>query len=535
MNRVSHKTKLALAVLASISLGACNDTGDNPSSVDKIDAPTPISKSTSGVITGFGSVFINGVEYETDDSTFIVDGVVGDESLLKLGMVVSLTGTDDSDGTGNAVQIEFEDEVEGLVIQNNVLTDGTLNIMGLTVHTNEDTVFESKDSTITSLDLIAVNNIVEVSGYSSGDGSVWATRIEVKKAAYVSGDEIELKGKISSLNDTQFIIGDMTVDYTLAVLDDDLISGLADGMLVKVESETGIVDGVLVASEIELKSESGKKKHRYDDDDEKVEIEGVITAVVSDTELEINGAPVLLDINTDFVHGDTNTAVVGLKVKAIGTINTEDKLVVEKLVYKPTGDIKIESAITAIDLTNNSVTLLGKQITLDNYTMVKDEKEENDHVKVKYNFGVDDLAVGDWLKVKAYINVDNGLTAIKMKRKDFEADKDDKLVGIIESIDTVNFQLVVAGITIDYSTDSTFNPTVGNKVEVKGSMVNNVFVINEIELEDNDEHYVGGKDGHEDDDKHDDDNETDDNDSDESDDDSEEDDDEHDSEDGHHS
>jgi len=140
MRNMMKKSALAIAMTASLGLVACVNDDD---SEDKIFR---INKTSSGVITGFGSIFINGVKYETDEADIVVDGVVGDESLLKLGMVVSVSGIDAGNGTGNAMTIDYEDEVEGVVLSaSNYPIDGTLNIMGLTIQTDEDTVFESID------------------------------------------------------------------------------------------------------------------------------------------------------------------------------------------------------------------------------------------------------------------------------------------------------------------------------------------------------------------------------------------------------
>ena len=45
-----------------------------------------------GVLTGFGSIFVNGVEYEIDNANFNVDGnTATSQADLKLGMVLKLT------------------------------------------------------------------------------------------------------------------------------------------------------------------------------------------------------------------------------------------------------------------------------------------------------------------------------------------------------------------------------------------------------------------------------------------------------------
>ena len=47
---------------------------------------------SSGTIDGFGSIFVNGIEYETDDAEIVVNGQAADESALRLGMVVDVSG-----------------------------------------------------------------------------------------------------------------------------------------------------------------------------------------------------------------------------------------------------------------------------------------------------------------------------------------------------------------------------------------------------------------------------------------------------------
>ncbi len=251
MNNRFQKSVMAVSLLTVLGLSGCG--GDNESSIET--QSSPINKSISGVITGFGSVFINGVEYETDGARFIVDGVEGDESLLKLGMLVSLNGSVNSDGvTGTALEIKFDDDVEGVVLANNFAKDKTLNIMGLTVHIDDDTVFESNAAEIIDMASIVEGNVIEVSGYSTGDGNILATRLEVKKSSYEAGDVIEVKGNISDLTATTFMIGALTINYELASLDNNLSNGLTEGLLVEVKSRDALNEAQqLVAYEIEAK------------------------------------------------------------------------------------------------------------------------------------------------------------------------------------------------------------------------------------------------------------------------------------------
>jgi hypothetical protein len=71
---------------------------------------------SSGTVDGFGSIFVNGVEFETDDAVILVDGESVGEDQLGLGMVVVVSGTVNDDGaTGIAERVIYDEEVEGPV------------------------------------------------------------------------------------------------------------------------------------------------------------------------------------------------------------------------------------------------------------------------------------------------------------------------------------------------------------------------------------------------------------------------------------
>jgi len=498
MKRTFKKTVLAVAVTSVFGLSSCSDN-EKQSAID-----TPITKSTSGVITGFGSVFINGVEYETDDASFVIDGVEGGEELLKLGMVVSLSGSASDNGTGTAVSIEFDDDIEGVVISTSLTPDGTglLNIMGVEVTIDEDTVFESKSDNVLTISDIVAGNIVEVSGHSSGDGKVWATRIEVKSDAKEEGKEMEVEGTISNIDETAttFVLGTLTVNYADAELKlNKDITSLANNLFVEVKSTEGIVDGILIASKIELEND-GKKPLFHDDNDEAVELEGVITNVVSSTEIEVNGHTVILSESTDYVHGSAEIAAVGMKIKIKGDVNTDGQLLANKVIFKPSGDLRLAGKISATDIDANTVTIFGKAITLSNSTLVKDDRDDDDLAagenNVKYKFGVDDLAVGDWIKVKAYTNKDGGLTATKMIRKSVEEGQLEKLEGKL-SLDATTSTFFISGIVLDLSSLTEVTPVDGEKVELKGNFENGIFTASEGEAKEKDEHYIPGNDADE--------------------------------------
>ncbi len=328
-----QKSAIALAVLSTLSLSACNIE----LTLDEETRET-INKTSTGVINALGELEVNGVTYDTSKASVVLDGKDAEASDLRLGMVVSVTGTENDDGTGSALLIQYEDVTEGIVDSNNSDVDNTLNIMGQTVHVDDKTVFESNDDSILDLSDVNAGNIVEVSGHTSGDGVIWATRIEVKKYQYDGGDEIEVKGKITGLTETTFNLGELKIDYERATLPVDFDLTQANNLYVEVSSKQGFNEfNALIADKIEIKG-NGDIHVKYASNDEEVELKGRITDVLSDTEIEINGAVVMLSNDTKFENGNSDNLVNGLIVEVEGYIDADGKFHATELEYERDDD-----------------------------------------------------------------------------------------------------------------------------------------------------------------------------------------------------
>ncbi len=472
----------SLVVMVALGMSACMNedlfsTSGSQAKTDYLSA---------GVITGFGSVYINGVEFETDDTQFNIDDAEGAESQLKIGMYITLEGNINEDGlTGQAASIIFENEVEGIVLAKDINAGvGTMDVMGQTVVIDLDTKFESDIAEIRVIDDVELDQMVEVSGYASGIGKIYATRVELKRAEYTEGEEIELKGIVSALNDSTFVIGLMTIDYTSAQFEDFDTMVLANGMYVEVKSTEGInVDNQLVASKIELESDKGKGEKR--EDGKEMEIEGVVTASVATdrTSVEINGQTVVLNMNTEYEYGSIDGVIVGAKVEVEGEFDSDDRFVADKIKFRQKAEIKMEGFIESVDSDAGTVLVFGQTIKVNNLTFMEDDKNEHDVESIKY-FNLDHIAVGDFVEIKAYLESNGEMLAAKFKREDAEDDGQVKLEGNIDSV-SENGQLTVAGITVDVSALNSSSQFVeGVKVEIKGFFSDGVFSASKISLED---------------------------------------------------
>ena len=166
-----------------------------------------------GVITAFGSVYVNGIRFETDSSNFEVDGnATATQNDLSIGMVVRIEGSINANGTtGTASSIVYDDEVQGPIEQDPVEVAGsngnqkTFTVFGQIVIVDETTTqFEG-----ITFDSLQVNEIVEVSGFRDSSSQINASYVERKGTPNVpDSSEVELKGTISDLSIVRSAIHD---------------------------------------------------------------------------------------------------------------------------------------------------------------------------------------------------------------------------------------------------------------------------------------------------------------------------------------
>ena len=451
-----RKSLIGLAVASVIGLSACGGGGTASTSTS--------STLTSGVITGFGSVFVNGVEYATTGVDITINGQAATEAELQTRTHADLKGTKGANGsTGTAVSIDFADDLEGIVEQ--VYSAATtpalpLKIMGYTVLTDSSTEFSSKVSGQTTIADIAVGNVVEVSGTRLDGTTIQASYIEVKKASHASGDEIEVKGVITALDATAmtFQIGAMTVDYSAAAT----LPNLANDLFVEVKSTQGKdTNGNLVASAIELSSNGTAGLDGTEG--EEFELSGPIGTGSSSSQFTIDGTTIVVSADTRFEHGADTDIADGVKVEVEGVLNANGQIDASKVAFQEAAEAELAGAIEAIDTTSvpNTVTVMGVTMAMNNKSMFKDNSTQ----QVRY-FNQADLAVNDWIEVGFYRdNTTSDLVAVKVKR---ENSGTNKLEGVVEALATGT--VTVSGVTVDLSgITSPPTLTVNDQVEIGGT------------------------------------------------------------------
>lgn len=469
-------------VMAAIACGvvACGGGGGGGSTagIDRLGI-------SSGTITGFGSIFVNGVEWRTSGAGISVDDGPGTEADLRLGQVVTVRGTLDANGAGGrAESIDFDNEVEGPIASIDAAAASFV-VLGQVVLTSPDTVFD--DSIVGGFAGLAVGDEVEVSGYRDAAGAIRATRVEQHDA----GDDFEVKGVVSGLDPVAktFLLGSLVVNYAGAVLEDFGSDTLGNGDFVEVEGD--FAGGVLVADKVEREDDiSG-------DAGDESEVEGYITRFVSPADFDVAGVRVTTNAGTEFEGGTAADLALDLKVEVEGEFNAAGVLVADEVeirVQPDDADVEIAGAVTALQA--GGFAIQGVQVKVTPTTLWKDDSNA-----ALPTFSLVDLRLGDYVEIRGAEDgsaAANDVIATRVERDD---DDDESILrGPVQAENEPD--LTVLGITIDTTgavfRDEDDNPMseaaffaavgVGDVVkaetDVPGAFNGNSFVAEEVEIED---------------------------------------------------
>ena len=364
----------------------------------------------SGTITGFGSIFVNGVEFETGTADVTLDDNVGSEAELRLGMVVRVQGTVDDSGTrGTASTVEFDDNVQGPV-SGPIVTgpDGlskTFTVLGVGVRADSTkTVFDG-----VGFDTLAVNDSVEVSGFFDGAGVVQATRIEKKEDFQPSLSEVELKGTVSGLSGTSFTLGSFTVEFAGADLSRVPGGVITDGLPVEVK---GTLAGTTITA-----SRIAQEDDLFGDDEAKVSLEGIVSNFVSNSSFTVAGQAV--NAAAAIFEPAGLTLADGIEVEVEGPIVAGVLQAVK--VEARGGNIKLEARVSAVNTPPGTLTLQfvpgTLNVVVDSRTALRDDTGVDDSLTLN------EIVASNFLEVEAFRDDSTGaLIATEIRRDTLDDD-----------------------------------------------------------------------------------------------------------------
>jgi hypothetical protein len=432
MKITTKLTALSSAIFLSLGLTACGGGGGDTTA----SASSIIS---SGTITGFGSVYVNGVKFETNSSSFNIEGTAGTQDELAIGMVVQVNGVINPDGiTGTATSIVFDDDLQGPVANYVLSADGltaAFTVMGINAQIDSKTTYFDPDNGGIAINSITNDQFVELSGFFDANDTLIASRIENKNG---SDSNVELKGNITGLNGRSFTLKGIAVDASTARLE-DLPNGLQEGTYVEVK---GSFNGTqIIATKVE------SEEFEYGDSDE-FEMEGFITDFTGN-QFKVNGITVDIS-NTPKMEPRNMQLANNLQIEVEGRLIGSTLFATE--LKMRTGEVELQAYISSVDYDNSTfeVTLGTNNKTLTIATGIETQFEDDidgffDTRDISNR--LKDLQVGQFVEIEGYQDDTGNIFAVEVEIK---RDDEVEIQGVLENIQSN--QVTVLG--VNFSIDS---------------------------------------------------------------------------------
>ena len=301
--------------------GTAPATGDIGQVAGVSSGGTGAASVAEGSITGFGSIILNGNGIRIDDSKATVRDDDGNDlrGKLKLGMVVTVTGSTLFSAGASAASILVGGELVGRVAGAPNATAQTFVVLGQTVKVTGSTVFDlSLPNGFASL---GNDTVVEVHGaYDPATNSVTASYIERETSPAL----FRIAGLVSHVDlvARKFSIGSTLINYSGA---SNVRVTPVNGALIRVRLNAVLPPVALpiewTATRVRAPESLGDSVSNSNSQSQSVEaeIEGSISAFTSVTQFTVNGT--VVDATTAaFPKGSAGLAV-GTRVEVRGRLS----------------------------------------------------------------------------------------------------------------------------------------------------------------------------------------------------------------------
>lgn len=455
---------------------------------------------TSGEITDFGSIEVNGTFYDISSASITADGQPASETALKLGMVVDVK-FHLSGGKRVATSVLQEDVVEGEAVSTDLSVVSpdpliaNLTLLGQNVSIGEQTNFFDTGGAL--IDFAAFQAAlptppnppiaVEVSGHVIESGLVEATYIKVNTPPATTVVRGFVQNHLPLAVPPTFEIGTLVVRYGSANTS-KMPPPPWDGLLVQVLGDS-VLGGDLIAKKVEPKKVEA-------DDGDLVEVEGFVTSVTplpgNLIEFVIRDSIVRTTDSTVIEGCDLEDIDVGSKLEVDGTFDSGDDVLIANLI-KCKDNVKLESNIASIDLATNSFTLDG----LPGVTVIVTTKTKFQSQGPSKPNSLGDFAVGDQVRLQGRETSSGDVVIARRVQRRTNPPDVAILQGPVDSASDPD--VTILNITVDTSDPFTFKDvdgssisravffgsvSMGTVVKLKGTLSAGVVDWEEAQLED---------------------------------------------------
>jgi hypothetical protein len=444
---------------------------------------------TSGTITAFGSVYVNGVRYDVSGATIRRNGRSVTQAALAVGEVALVRGHQNAQtGQGTAESVEVEDNVIGPIATIDI-AGGKFTVLGQTVLVTANTSF---DMSIAPADLTGLQpgDAVEVSGFADANGVITATRIGRAEA----GEPLQVLGTVAGFDAMNhvFMINALKVDFATASVSGFTSGAPADGDLVVVRGTAfDAATTTLTATEV-LRADTDPRESEDGQHSESgvVELEGLIMNFVSATDFEVDGAKVTTTTSTVFRGGSSSDLANGARVEVRGSLDANQVLVADEIEIHHIAAIGLESVASGVDAANHTLQVLGVTVTVDEHTRFEDKSDA--HVQM---FTLQDVANGDTVEVRGYESPAGSGHILATRLERLPPSTEVEVRGPFTA--TTPPQFTILGVVIDtsgaaFGSDGShgslsatdfFTQAVGQIVEVKGTLSGTMVTATEVGIE----------------------------------------------------
>ena len=311
------KTRILVSFLACLILSACSDSD---SSSGYADGSSIQNTNLNGVISGFGSVIVDGIQYSTK-SAFVKydDSISIDLADLHVGMMVELEGAIAENGlSGEATTIVYNEQVCGKITWADTAAQ-ELSVFGQLIHYDDQTVFYGFDEDALDTELLP-DTLVAISGYVGVQGEIYATRIAQKESSNYT--KFKAEGKIQALDTANktFELNDLVINYQSSSLIGVDAASLANDQVVRLKGNvSALTSNIFSPSHIKLVLGNqainlSANTHRG--------IAWTIRSFISATDFMVRNINVTTDAQTQFVHGTEQDLALNKRVKIKGKANS---------------------------------------------------------------------------------------------------------------------------------------------------------------------------------------------------------------------
>lgn len=356
-----------------------------------------------GDIDGFGSIILNGLELETDSAVFYIEGDSdGSQADLREGYYVIVAG---DVGGLIAEAVVYRANLKGPMSADPVAVDPLageyeFTVLGQTVRTSASTRFDGVIA-----ENIVQGNLLEISGPIDAAGRVLATYVELESSL----SEYKAIGAITDLDSTAmtFNLAGLLVDYGSASLSEFEGDPLSDGQFVEIRLETTSFPaaGAVEVTEVELLPRPQVQEGA------EIEIEGLIDSFNSATDFTVGGFPVTTDGSTTYEDGTATQLGLNVKVEVEGVVNSAGVIVADEVEIEVKNPIRVEGAVTGVDVTANTVTAMGITFQISAGTELEDDRDGEEP------FSLNQLMAGDFVEIRGYLNGET-VVAVELEREE---------------------------------------------------------------------------------------------------------------------